>query len=192
MNIFVLNEDPVIAAQEQCDKHIVKMITESAQMLCTVHRLLDGKMVRKPSKDGKRMLKYWCLYEGSDDLEAEMTFMKAVHPGHPCTVWTAESSANYEWHWKHYDALIDEYNYRYGDSKGKQHGAARLRYILRTLPRNIPIGPMTKFKLAMGSNPECMFPDDPVKSYRLFYQTKQDRFKMSWTKREVPEWFVAR
>ena len=34
MNIFVVNKDPVIAAQELCDKHIVKMILESAQMLC--------------------------------------------------------------------------------------------------------------------------------------------------------------
>jgi len=40
----------------------------------------------------------------------------------------------------------------------------------------------------MGSNPECMFAD-PVKSYRAFYHTKQERFKMDWTKRNVPEWF---
>ena len=46
---------------------------------------------------------------------------------------------------------------------------------------------MTKFELAMKSNPECMF-DDPVKSYRAFYQTKQHRFKMAWTKRPKPEW----
>ena len=35
---------------------------------------------------------------------------------------------------------------------------------------------MTPFKLAMGSNPECIF-EDAVKSYRAFYHTKQDRFK---------------
>ena len=32
MNIFILNEDPIKAAQDQCDKHVVKMIVESAQM----------------------------------------------------------------------------------------------------------------------------------------------------------------
>ena len=42
MNIFVLHDDPVLAAQDQCDKHVVKMIVESAQMLSTVHRMLDG------------------------------------------------------------------------------------------------------------------------------------------------------
>jgi len=37
MNIFVLDEDPNIAASMQCDKHVVKMILESAQMLCSVY-----------------------------------------------------------------------------------------------------------------------------------------------------------
>lgn len=35
MNIFILSEDPIEAAQFQCDKHVVKMILESAQMLCS-------------------------------------------------------------------------------------------------------------------------------------------------------------
>jgi hypothetical protein len=42
----------------------------------------------------------------------------------------------------------------------------------------------------MGSNPECMLPD-PVESYRRFYKTKQARFKMVWTKRDIPTWFLA-
>jgi hypothetical protein len=45
---------------------------------------------------------------------------------------------------------------------------------------------MTQFPLAMKSNPECMFPDDPVKSYRMYYKAKKDKFNMKWTKREVP------
>ena len=42
MNIFYLDKNPVVAAQMQCDKHVVKMILESAQMLSTAHRVLDG------------------------------------------------------------------------------------------------------------------------------------------------------
>ena len=42
MNIFYLDKDPVIAAQMSADKHCVKMILESAQMLSTAHRFLDG------------------------------------------------------------------------------------------------------------------------------------------------------
>ena len=48
MNLFILDNDPIKAAQLQCDKHVVKMILESAQMLSTVHRMLDGKLYTAP------------------------------------------------------------------------------------------------------------------------------------------------
>ena len=35
MNIFYLDEDPVIAAEMQCNKHVVKMSLETAQLLCS-------------------------------------------------------------------------------------------------------------------------------------------------------------
>ena len=64
MNIFYLDRDPKIAAQLACDKHVVKMILESAQMLCTAHRVLDGdepadhggmyKMVHKKVQGGSQ------------------------------------------------------------------------------------------------------------------------------------------
>ena len=182
MNLFVLHNDHIIAARMQCDKHIVKMIVESGQMLSTVHRVLDGNLTIKPSKSGKRMVKYWELA----DVERENILYKAVHMNHPCTVWTRESADNYEWHYKHFVALCDEYTYRYG----KTHATdALLRDKLAKPPKNIPSVSMTPFKLAMKTNPECMFPEDPVKSYRLYYQTKQDRFNMNWTNRPVPSWF---
>jgi len=40
----------------------------------------------------------------------------------------------------------------------------------------------------MANFPECIV-EDPVQSYRNFYQTKQERFKMVWTDRPIPEWF---
>ena len=49
MNIFILDKNPIKAAQLQCDKHVVKMIVESGQMLSTVHRMVDGKMERRLS-----------------------------------------------------------------------------------------------------------------------------------------------
>lgn len=36
MNIFILDEDPRMCARYHCDKHVSKMILESAQMLSTV------------------------------------------------------------------------------------------------------------------------------------------------------------
>ena len=180
MNIFVLDKNPIVAAQLQCDKHVVKMIVESAQMLSTAHRMLDGQEYKAPSKSGKRMVKKWKL-KNHDDV-----IYSAVHMGHPCTVWTMESNANYEWHYKHFIALCDEYTYRYG----KIHSSdTKLREHLEQLPNNIPVTKMTEFKLAMKSNPECML-ECPVESYRAFYHTKQHRFKMDWTKRKIPEWFT--
>ena len=59
MNIFILDRDPITAAQLQCDKHVVKMIVESAQMLSTAHRMLDGTLIRRPSKSGKTIQQYY-------------------------------------------------------------------------------------------------------------------------------------
>ena len=182
MNIFVLSMDPVEAAQLQCNRHSVKMVVESAQMLSTAHRILDGSMTKGPSKSGKRISKKWT----HPDPVMDSVLYKTVHINHPCTVWTIKSSANYQWHYEHFVALCDEFTYRYG----KVHKTDTiLREILKELPTNIPPGELTDFPLAMKSNPECMFPEDPVKSYRMYYQTKQERFKMIWTKRDVPEWF---
>ena len=164
MNIFVLDTNPTKAAQLQCDKHVVKMTLESAQMLCTAHRLLDG-----------------------DDVDPLL--YKAAHKKHPCTLWTMESDANYKWHLSHFYALAKEYEYRYG----KQHlSFTKLWSKLVVPPKNISKGPMTQFRLAMGSNPECKIESDPVRSYQLFYKTKAERFDMKWTKREVPEFFKTK
>jgi hypothetical protein len=181
MNIFILDKNPIKAAQLQCDKHIVKMVLESAQMLSTAHRVLDGKLTKVPSKSGKTSVKGWILPD-----ERENLLYKAVHVGHPCTVWTMESVQNYIWHYDHFQALATEFEYRY---EKKHKSWVDLEEALSIPPRNIPMGPLTPFKLAMGAAPECINPHDPVGSYRAFYQTKQDRFSMDWTKRDIPEWF---
>lgn len=184
MNIFILSKDPVEAAQLQCDKHVVKMIVESAQMLSTAHRMLDGYVEKRPSKSGKRMVNYYV----HPDKFMEQHLYKAVHHGHPSTVWTMESRANYAWHYIHFIALCDEFYHRYG----KQHATwEKLADVLKEIPENIPTNnyKMTPFKLAMADYPECIALGDPVEAYRAFYQTKQSRFKMAWTKRNVPEWF---
>ena len=182
MNLFILDWDPTKAAQLQCDKHVVKMIVESAQMLSTAHRMLDGYHIKSSSKSGKTQVKVWI----HPDTEMDNVLYKAVHSAHPCTVWTMASVMNYNWHYAHFIALCDEYTHRYG----KVHLTDKLlRAKLAIAPKNIKYGGLTTFPLAMKSTPECMFADDPVKSYRAYYQTKQERFSMVWTKRDVPEWF---
>ena len=181
MNIFILDEDPRIAASMHCDKHVPKMVLESAQMLSTAHRMLDGVETKRRSRSGKTMSKYFML---SDVREHHL--YNAVHFNHPCTVWTRESTQNYLWHYELFIALCDEYTKRYG----KLHLTDRsLREYLKPTPNNIPDIDMTPFRLAMKSNPECMNESAPVESYRKFYMTKQERFKMEWKNAQTPYWF---
>lgn len=179
MNIFVLDKSPVIAAQMQCDKHIVKMVLESAQMLSTAHRVLDGNMYLGPSKSGKRTVKKW-THKDYDDV-----LYKVVHLKHPCTVWTMETDSNYTWHYTHFIALCDEYEYRYGR---KHLSDIKLRDILKAPPKNIPSGNLTEFALAMKSYPQCIIPDDPIQSYRNFYHA--DKHFAAWNRRRpAPDWW---
>ena len=55
MNIFYLDKNPVVAAQMSCDKHVVKMILESAQMLCSAKRVLDGTEYTDLTKNGRKI-----------------------------------------------------------------------------------------------------------------------------------------
>ena len=50
MNIFYLHQDPHEAAKVQYNKHVVKMILESAQMLCTAHHCVMGEDADVPYK----------------------------------------------------------------------------------------------------------------------------------------------
>lgn len=182
MNIFILHEDPVIAAQMQCDKHVVKMILESAQMLSTAHRMLDGEKVKVPSKSGKRMVAKYV----HPDPDLDKILYGAVHHNHPCTVWTRETLGNYVWHYQHFVALADEYQYRYG----KRHlSDEKLRDVLLGIPENISIGFRTDFALAMNHQPQCIIEGDPVESYRRYYHTKLEYMPMVWTRRPQPNWF---
>mgnify|MGYP000256225461 FL=1 len=182
MNIFALSPVPEIAAKWHCDTHVIKMIVESGQMLSTAHRILDGAMDRRLSKTGKTRVRYWEL----DDECYESVLYKAVHTGHPCTIWTMASHLNYKWHYELFKALCKEYTLSYN----KIHlSELKLLDLLKDPPKNIKKSYMTPFALAMGAAPECINHNDPVGSYQQFYQTKQDRFVMKWSERETPYWF---
>ena len=182
MNIFYLHEDPEISAQMHCDKHVVKMIIEYAQMLSTAHRMLDGKLVMIPSKSGKRMIKHYDLFEGSDDLEAEMLYYKAVHYNHPCNIWVRQSHENYNYLYRMFYALCDEYSHRYE----KTHlTVVKLKYPLRSTPRNIPHKPFTDPPQAM---PDYCKRTNVIDAYRTYYINEKSYFA-NWKNREIPEWY---
>ena len=182
MNRFIIEETPRQCAQSHCDRHAVKMPLEEAQMLSTAHRILDGIEERRPSKSGKTNIKYWKMPDEREDV-----LYKAVHMKHPCTVWAAESLANYRWAFALFEELCEEYSYRYN----KTHlSYEKLADTLRLAPDNINKSlDLTPMPLAMGAAPECINHDDVIGSYRKFYMTKQHRFTMTWKNRPTPEWF---
>lgn len=182
MNRFIIEQSPQDCARSHCDKHVVKMIVEEAQMLSTVHRILDGELEMRPSKSGKRLTKYWKLNDDRED-----TLYRPVHMHHPCTVWSAKTLGNYRWSYALLENLCEEFTYRYGKVHSTQ---TKLLDTLSHAPQNIPKDlEVTPAPLAMGSNPECIDHDDVIGSYRKFYMTKQYRFSMTWKNRPVPEWF---
>jgi len=85
VNIFALDADPIRAAEMACDQHVVKMATETAQMLSTVCRLHGVNVGYKVS-----------------------------HVNHPCTKWAGTTQENFRWLVEHGLGLCGEYTYRYG------------------------------------------------------------------------------
>ena len=74
MNIFYLHKDPEISAKMHCDKHVVKMIIEYAQLMSTAHRILDGDEYEGKTKIGRRIRRW-----KHPNKNIENTIYKASH-----------------------------------------------------------------------------------------------------------------
>lgn len=178
MNIFALANDPRQAAEWMVDKHVLKMVLETAQLLSTAHRIIDGEEYIGSSKSGRKA-KRWLL---PDDREQHL--YSATHINHPSAVWARASNNNYNWLYCHFHALCKEYTHRYG----KIHKCQDMYHWLCTPPRNIPVGYKTQVTPAMPE--QYKVGADSVASYRKYYrEAKKDLHK--WTKREPPEWINA-
>lgn len=172
MNRFVTNLDPVIAAQDQCDKHLRKMVIEEAQMLSTAIRENHPHMVVPD------------LY-------------KSVHQSHPCTLWAGASASNWLWAYKHWQGLADEYEHRFA----KEHKTIRImRPVLNEIRNRTDF--MTSWSNVLYTpHPQCFgkwphktHEDWPVAAYRAYirdYKTTVMK-EMVWTGRQPPTWFTRR
>ena len=189
MNIFALDKDPVIAAKMSCDKHIVKMILESAQMLCTAKRVADGELYMAKTKNG-RDIKRWRLPNSNE----EAVIYKAGWLGHPSTKWVMESAYNYTWLYRHFKALNDEFMERFPKNKPLGHKSFQLLGdVLKEPPLNATLN-----KIATLPTPampeECkVFNEgviDVVASYRKYYIMKKKDFARWSHPGKAPEWFT--
>jgi hypothetical protein len=138
MNIFVLSLDPREAAEYHCDKHVVKMILETAQLLYCSHWMLDP--------DGLPPTAY-----------------KKTHPNHPCSIWIRESVENYRWLSDLGLALCNEYTYRYGKRHKTQD---HLEWLSDNFPP-LPMVERTQFRMAMPNEFKCEDPILAYHTYYL-------------------------
>lgn len=162
VNIFVTSQDPTECAVALDDKRLVKMILESVQMLSTAIARHGGTPVYRVA---------WAK--------------------HPCTIWTGDSRANYEWHLSLLNEMNKEYSFRYGYLKGlgqKDHASFTAGYQKLIDQVNImpTISQLTQF-------PNCsLFKDesDVIKAYRLtmLEKWKKDKLSPKWTGRNPPVW----
>jgi len=165
MNIFYLHPNPTICAQSLHDKHCVKMILETTQLLCTAAELLGAKIPAGYAKS---------------------------HTNHPCSVWVRKSAANYQWTQSYLDELHREYEYRYmreHDSKYLISGIDRAYDRIIANPLN------AAFSLTgITDRPQCM-PDkykhpNVMQAYRDYYIGEKIALAR-WTMRGAPDWIAA-
>lgn len=178
MNIFYLDHDTKKCAEMHVDKHCVKMILEYAQLLSTAHRVLDGTEYVGSTATGRKRIRYSL----PDDRESVLYM--ATHINHPSAVWVRQSVKNYEWLYKLFFDLTDEYIHRYM----KIHKCVMLAHLLRNPPNNIPKDvPFTQPTPAMPD--EYKVNGDSIKSYHNYYNGSKQRM-FSWKNRDVPHFIT--
>lgn len=177
MNIFFLSWNIQYCVRHHCDKHVVKMIVEYAQMLSTCHRVTDGYK-KKVLQNNRRLTQYVLDEDTMNDV-----LYKASHVNHPCNIWVRASTPNYQFLYRLFSALCDEYTYRYG----KVHLTdTKLRILLSSPPASIVDIGLLKPPLAM---PDQYKQDSVIKSYRRFYVEDKKTFA-KYTKRRYPLWLA--
>lgn len=160
MNIFYVDKDPIRAADALCDKHVVKMVLESAQILSTAAHLRG--LVR----------------------EHRQPVYKPTHVKHPCVLWATENGRAYLWLTRHALALASEYRYRYF----KEH--ASLRVIDNCAGMQAMFGKdRMSWKEPPQCMPEKYKGPDAVKAYRQYYIKEKAHIARWEHGREPPRWW---
>jgi hypothetical protein len=155
------------------------MILESAQLLCTAHRVLDGTQIIR-TIDGSKT-KSWV----HPDIRYETFLYSATHINHPCAIWVRESTQNYFWVYELMIELNREFVRRY--NKDKDHATIiKLGKLLANAPKNLP-------DIGFTVPPRCMplkyHQANVVLSYRAYYRGEK-REIATWTNCDPPEWFI--
>ena len=164
MNIFVTSNCPKLSAQALDNKRVVKMVLETAQLLSTAIFINSGIICDR-------------LY-------------KPTHLKHPCTIWAAESLANWDWLLEHFIELCEEYSLRYN----RQHASENILPYLLKHRTDIKSGSITAF--ANCARSEALQIDfksiqDTCEAYKkyLIARWHYDKLPPKWINREPPSWY---
>jgi hypothetical protein len=160
MNIFVLDLDPIKASVYHNDKHVVKMILETAQLLCGVHHM-------------------------TEEVTEEVPY-KLSHKNHPCSIWARECLENYIWLCDLGMALCREYTHRYNKRHKSQ---AVIEWCYDNLPNLPELGDITPFALAMPDECKTDDPVESYRRYYMMHKQSIANWKMreipKWYKSEL-------
>jgi len=162
MNLFILDTNPEKSAEYHTDKHVVKMPTETAQMISFVYR----------------DMRYW-----SDDVPEFMMGFSKTHYKHPCSIWIRESLSNFKYACTLGMALYNEYQFRYNKPDKHQRCKNIFEFGLSNPPKIKDIG-LTPFALAMDD--KYIKHESAVLNYREYYRTGKQHL-YTWTKRKKPQ-----
>lgn len=160
MNIFVLDTNVRLAARYHNDKHVVKMILESAQMLCTVYHAFG--------------------------FDGDIPYKKA-HINHPCTVWARTSIENFMWLLSLANELLTEYTYRYGRIHASTRVIDWCEENFTSIENKFTIRELTPFAQAMPDKYK-MPNGNAVAAYRKYYVAEKNELA-KWKMRDVPPWY---
>ena len=167
MNLFMVHHNPVIAAEQLCDAHVVKMASETAQLLSTAIQNHLGKT---------EIAGLW----------------KKTHAGHPMTIWAGRSRSNFLWALEHGLALCSEYSKRYG----RTHAAEAIIHRAGSFEPIFDDTGYTSVPLCFGDyKPKGNFAPsllDAAMHYRDYYRFKALHFKrpMKWKNSSAPSWML--
>ena len=188
MNIFALSRSPTQSAKEMIDKHIVKMPTETCQMLHT--NILYMQYVKEHGKEPQ--LKDLKAFH----LATESELMKPAMLNHPSTIWARQSLANFDWLLYHGVSLCGEYTHRYEKEHGTQKRIVDCGLYRKLIDNhNYPLDKLTPVTIAMDDSYriENTFDDEwefVIESYRHYYLEGKWEFA-EWKKDRRPDWFPA-
>jgi hypothetical protein len=156
-----LDWDVKKCAQYHVDKHVVKMILETAQLLCGVHHMTP---------------------QVAPQVAPQVPY-KLSHKNHPCAIWSRESMSNYLYLCELGLELCYEYTYRYGRRHKSQEV---IEWCIINKPNIVDIG-YTEPPKAM---PDEYKVDSVVESYRNYYRGAKASFAV-WKMRDIPHWYKS-